>query len=89
MPGILTVWEYIKGCAKQYRRALAIYLMSALSYSYGIKTYRAMNSPGHVKNVVYGLNATDKVYFKGKMKFIGKLASNDISNIEMLSSASK
>ena len=43
------VWKDTDGCAKQYRCDLAIYLMSVLSYSYGIITDRAINSPGHRK----------------------------------------
>ena len=36
-----------------------------------------INSPGNVKNVVYGFNATDKLYLKEKMELLGKLASID------------
>ena len=64
MSGISTVWEYTDGCANQYRCTLAIYLMTMLSYSYGIIMNRAINSPGHEDNVVDGLNATDKCYLK-------------------------
>ena len=50
---------------------------------------RAINTPGHGNNVVDGMNATDKRYLKGKMKLMGKLASNNTTNIGMLPSASK
>ena len=50
--GMSTVWEDTDGCAKKYICALAIYLMTVLSYSYGIITDRAINSPGYGKNVV-------------------------------------
>ena len=60
-----TVWEDTDGCAKQYRWALDIYLMTVLSSSYGIIIYRAINSPVHLKKVVGGLNATDKGCLKG------------------------
>ena len=37
----------------------------------------AINSPGHVNNVVDGLNATGKCYLKAQMERIGKLESNN------------
>ena len=66
-----------------------IYLMTFLSSLYGIIIDRSINSPGHGKNVVDGINDTDKLYLKKKMELLGKLASNDTSNIGMLCSASK
>ena len=48
---------------------------------------RAINVPGHGKNVVDGINATDKLYLKEKMKLIGKLESNDTTNIRMIPNA--
>ena len=50
---------------------------------------RAINAPGHGKNVVEGLNATEKRYLKGEMKLISKLESKYTANIGMLPSASK
>ena len=49
----------------------------------------AINAPDHLNNVVDGLNVTDKSYFKEQMELIGKLSSNDTSNIGMLPSALK
>ena len=49
MSGMSTVWEDTDGCAKQYRCALDIYLMTVLSYSYGIIMDCSINAPGHVK----------------------------------------
>ena len=66
-----------------------MYLMTVLSSSYVIIMDCAMNTPGHGRNVVDGLNATDNHYLKGEMKLMGKLASNDTTNIGMLPSASK
>ena len=63
--GMSTVWWYIGGCAKQYRCALAIYLMTVLSYSYTIIMDRSINAPGHGKNVFGEINATGKRYLKG------------------------
>ena len=56
-----TVWEYNYGCSNKYRRVLATYLMTVLSSSYGIIMDRAINAPGHEKNVVDGLNATENI----------------------------
>ena len=83
------VWEGTNGCAKQYMCDLDIYLINLLSSSYGIIIYRAIDAPSHGNNVVDGLNATYKRYLKGGMGIIGKLGSNDTSNILMLPSASK
>ena len=61
-----TVWEDTDGCAKTYRCALAIYLKTVLSSSYGIIMDRAINPPGHGKNIVDRLNATYTRYLKEK-----------------------
>ena len=61
-----TVWEYTDGCAKQYRCDLDIYLISVLSYLYGIIMERARNAPGHGNNAVNRINATEKLYLKEK-----------------------
>ena len=63
--------------------------MTVLSSSYGIVTDCVINAPGHGKNVVDGLNETDKLYLKRKMELMGRLASNDTTNIGMLPNASK
>ena len=84
-----TVWEDTDGCAKQYRCALSINLMTLLSSSYGIIMDFTINAIIHGNNVVDGLNATNKHYLKGKMELMGKLESKDNTNIKMLPSASK
>ena len=84
-----TVWEDTNGCAKQYKCALAIYLMIVLSSSYGIIMDHEINAPGHGKNFVDGLNLTEKYYLKGGMELIDKLSSNNTSKIGILPSASK
>ena len=63
--GMSTVWEGTDGGSKQYRCAFVLYLMTVLSYSYGIILDQAIDAPGHGKNVVDGLNATYKRYLKG------------------------
>ena len=57
--------------------------MTVLSSSYGIIMDRSINSPGHEKNAVDILNATEKHYLKEKMELIGKLASNETLRIKM------
>ena len=83
-----TIWENTDGCAKQYICDLAIHFITMLSSSCGIIIYLEINALSHGKNF-YGLNATDKHYLKERMEPIDKLASNDTSNIGMLTSASK
>ena len=56
-----TVWEDTNGCAKQYKCALAIYLMIVLSSSYGIIMDHEINAPRHGKNFVDGINVTENV----------------------------
>ena len=82
-----TLWEDNNVWAKQYRCGLSIYLMNVLSSLYGIILDREINSPGHEKNVVGGLNVTDKRYLKEQMELLGKLASKNTSKIGMLPSA--
>ena len=67
MCGMSTLWEDNDGCAKQYLCALAIYLMTVFSYSYGIIMDRAINAPDHGNNVVNGINVTEKRYLEGEM----------------------
>ena len=60
-----------------------------LSYSYVIIMNYVTNAPGHRNNVVDWLNTMDEHFLKGKMELIGKLASNNATNIGMLSNLSK
>jgi hypothetical protein len=59
------------GCCKQYRCGNSIYLNSLLSSEHGITIDHAVNAPGHGKDIVDGLNATDKNFLKKKMCLIG------------------
>ena len=56
------MWDQKYGCAKQYRCSIAYYLMSYLSTSYQIVLDRAIDTPGHGKDVVDGFNAVHKLY---------------------------
>ena len=46
-----TMWDQTDGCAKQYRRSIAYYLMSYLSKSYQIILGRSVDTPDHGKDV--------------------------------------
>ena len=83
------ILEDTNGCDNQSRCALDIYLMTVLLYLYDIIMDRAMNAPGHVNNVVDGINAIATHYLKGKMELIGKSGSKNTTNIGMLTIASK
>ena len=51
--------------------------------------YRTINAPVHGNNFVAGLNVTYKRYLKEEMEAIGKLGSNNTTDIVILPSASK
>ena len=57
-----TMWDQTDGCAKRYRCSIAYYLMFYLSSSYQIVLDRAVDTPGHGKDVVDGFNAVQKLY---------------------------
>ena len=56
------MWDQTDGCKKQYRCSIAYYVMSYLSTSYQIVIDRAVDTPGHVKDVVDVFNAVQKRY---------------------------
>ena len=56
------MWDQTDGRAKQYRCSIAYYLMYYLSKSYQIVLDRAVDKPGHGKDVVDGFNAAQKRY---------------------------
>ena len=72
-----TLYDETDGCAKQYRCSNAIYLLSVLASKYGITIDRGIGAPGHGKDDVDGLNATDKRYLQGKFCMIGTPEAND------------
>ena len=63
--------------------------MNVLSSLYGIIMDSAIYAPIHGNNVVYGINATDKIHLNWHTDIFGKIASNQTQNIGMLASASK
>ena len=70
MSGMSTVWLYTNSCAQQYMLYLATYLMTVLSYLYGIIMYCTINAPGNGNNVVDVINAADKLFLKVKRNFL-------------------
>jgi hypothetical protein len=62
--------EETDGCSKQYRCATACFLLSLLASTHKIIIDRAIGAPGHGKDEVDGLNATDKRYLSEKMSVI-------------------
>jgi hypothetical protein len=62
-----TMFDNTDGCAKQYRCATAIHLLSMLATEFNITINRAVGAPGHGKDLVDGLNACDKQYLKQMM----------------------
>jgi hypothetical protein len=59
-----TMYDDTDGCAKQYRCGNALYLLSVLSCKFKIVIDRAVGAPGHGKDLVDGLNATDKKFLR-------------------------
>ena len=55
-----TMWDQTYECTKQYSCSIDYYLMSYLSKSYQIVLDRAVDTPGHGKDVVGGFNAFQK-----------------------------
>eukprot|EP00957_Ditylum_brightwellii_P017500 1318603-Ditylum_brightwellii.AAC.1 len=56
------LWEETDGCAKQYRHATAMYLLVLIPVQFNIVIDRAVGAPEHEKDIVDGLNATDKAF---------------------------
>ena len=61
-PKLCAIYGNDDGCAEQYIYASELYLMSVMSQCYSIIIDRGISAPGHGKEVVDGLNATDKQY---------------------------
>ena len=57
-----SLWGKNDGCAEQYICASELFLLSVMSQSYSAITYWGISAPGHVKELVYGINEIDKRY---------------------------
>ena len=62
------MWDQTDGCVKQYRCSIAYYMMSYLSKLYQIVLDRAVDTPGHGKDVVDGINAVQKRYLSTSLR---------------------
>ena len=54
------IWQNTGGCADKYRCATALYLSLIFSHAYNILIDCGVESLGNDKDVVVGLNTTDK-----------------------------
>jgi hypothetical protein len=72
-----TMWDETDGCTKQYRCAKAFWLLSYLAVKYVTTIDRAIGAPGHGKDIVDGINATDKTYLASMMCLTGTPEAND------------
>jgi hypothetical protein len=61
------VFDNTYGCAKQYRCATSLYLLSMLSGKHNITIDQAVAALGHGKDLIDGLNAVDK--FNSMIKY--------------------
>jgi hypothetical protein len=69
------------GCAKQYRSATALYLLSLIAVTHRIVYDRPIaGAPGHGKDEVDGLNAVDKRYNAEKMSLVVTPEANKSSS---------
>ena len=77
------MWNQIDGCAKQYRCYIAYYLMSFLSKSYQIVIDRAVDTPGHGKDVVDGFNSVQNRYLATCLRICSTLEVDNIDSKHM------
>ena len=57
-------------CSKQYRCAVAMYLLSMLDQKHSIRIERLIGAPGNGKGYADSLNSVDKQYLKKIMMLI-------------------
>ena len=60
---INNIWDYRDSYTEKYRCGTALYLLSVLAKAYYIIIDRGVGEIGKVREVVDGLNATDKQFF--------------------------
>jgi hypothetical protein len=64
------VYDHTDGCSSQYRSALALYLLTILSSTFGVPIDRLFHASSHGKNEVDGLNAVTKRFLLDCMRRI-------------------
>lgn len=72
-----TLWDNTDGCMKQYRSANVMFLLWAFAWTYNIIIDRAIGAPGHGKDVVDGLNATDKRHLTQLLQYLDNVWEED------------
>ena len=77
------MWDQTDGCAKHYRCSIAYYLISYLSKSYQMFLDRAVDTPGHGKDVVDGFNAVQKRYLATCLKMSSTPEKENIESKHM------
>ena len=60
--GLIKVCQNIDGCTQNYRCDAALFLLKMLSQYFNIIIYHGISAPGHGREVVERLNATDKSF---------------------------
>ena len=74
-----TIYQSTDGYSKQYLCGSALYFLSYISFKYKIIIYRMIGALGHGKDFVYGINASNKRYLKGRICMIGTPEADDCS----------
>ena len=64
------IWVNMDGCAEQIICATGLYLLSMLAHAYNIIIDCGVGAPGHVREVVYGLNDNYKRLISMLMKTV-------------------
>ena len=60
--GLNTIWDNTYGCTYHYRYDTALYLSYILSKAFHINIHSGISTPCHVREVVEGLNSTEKSF---------------------------
>ena len=58
------IYDNIDGCRKQYIYANEIWLLSVLGFTNIVRIYICINTSGHGRNKIGGVNGSEKTYFK-------------------------
>ena len=66
-----TIWESTDWCSKQYRFGSALYVLSYISFKYKIIIDRMISAPSYGKDLVDGINTSEKRYWMDKICTIG------------------
>ena len=73
-----TFWDTTDGCSKQYRCATCLYLLSMLSFKFGITINRAVSAPGHGKGKVDTQSGSEKTYLRLVMRRVAEPEEDDV-----------